>query len=111
MKLIEDAMQRNLAVLGICLGAQLIATTLGADVYRNKQKEIGWYDLHITPEAHESILTSLSQTEKVSNGTEILLISPLGRFISPHLLFAQTMRSAMARGFTAYSFTWKLTRR
>ena len=44
MKLIEDAMQRDLPVLGICLGAQLIAKTLGADVYRNKQKEIGWYD-------------------------------------------------------------------
>jgi GMP synthase (glutamine-hydrolysing) len=65
MKLIEDAMQRNLPVLGICLGAQLIAKTLGADVYRNKQKEIGWYDLYITPEAHESILISLSPTEKV----------------------------------------------
>ena len=46
MKLIEDAMQRNLPVLGICLGAQLIAKTLGADVYASKQKEIGWYDLH-----------------------------------------------------------------
>lgn len=65
MKLIEDAMQRNLPVLGICLGAQLIAKTLGADVYSNKQKEIGWYDLHITSEAHGSILKSLSQTEKV----------------------------------------------
>jgi GMP synthase (glutamine-hydrolysing) len=66
MKMIEDAIQRNLPVLGICLGAQLIAKTLGADVYRNKQKEIGWYDLHIAPEAaRESILKSLGQTEKV----------------------------------------------
>jgi GMP synthase (glutamine-hydrolysing) len=66
MKLIEDAMQRNLPVLGICLGAQLIAKTLGADVYPSKQKEIGWYDLHITPQAAQgSILKSLGQTEKV----------------------------------------------
>ena len=66
MKLIEDAMQRNLPVLGICLGAQLIAKTLGADVYPNKQTEIGWYDLHIAPQATQgSILKSLGQTEKV----------------------------------------------
>jgi GMP synthase (glutamine-hydrolysing) len=66
MKLIEDAMQRNLPVLGICLGAQLIAKTLGADVYASKQKEIGWYDLHTAPEAAQgSILNLLGQTEKV----------------------------------------------
>ena len=42
MKLIESAMQRNLPVLGICLGGQLVARTLGARVYANHVKEIGW---------------------------------------------------------------------
>jgi GMP synthase (glutamine-hydrolysing) len=66
MKLIEDAMQRNLPVLGICLGAQLIAKALDAEVYPNTQKEIGWYDLHRGPEASQSsILKSLGTTEKV----------------------------------------------
>ena len=66
MNLIEDALRPNLPVLGICLGAQLIAKTLGADVYPSKQKEIGWYDLHTAPEAAQrSILTSLGHTEKV----------------------------------------------
>src|SRR5204863_9872367 len=45
MRLIEEALRRNIPVLGICLGAQLIAKTLGADVYPNKEKEIGWYDV------------------------------------------------------------------
>ena len=112
MKLIEDAMQRNLPVLGICLGAQLIAKTLGADVYASKQKEIGWYDLHTAPEAAQgSILNLLGQTEKVFNGMEILLTSRLARFISLHLLFASTRRFAMAKRFTACSFTSKLMRR
>jgi GMP synthase (glutamine-hydrolysing) len=59
MNLIEDALQGNLPVLGICLGAQWIVKTLGADVYLSNQKEIGWFDLHITPEAaQQSILKS-----------------------------------------------------
>jgi GMP synthase (glutamine-hydrolysing) len=51
MKLIEAAMQRNLPVLGICLGAQLIARTLGARVYANPIKEIGWYVVSPSGEA------------------------------------------------------------
>ena len=66
MKLIEEAMKRNLPVLGICLGAQLIAKTLGADVYANKEKEIGWYDVSPTDHAeHDPLLMMFQTTEKI----------------------------------------------
>ncbi len=42
---LRDAMQCGVPVLGICLGAQLIASALGARVYPNRQKEIGWFEL------------------------------------------------------------------
>src|SRR5207302_270606 len=61
MKLIEEAMKRNLPVLGICLGAQLIAKTLGARVYPNQEKEIGWYDVTTTEEAESDLVFSQFQ--------------------------------------------------
>ena len=66
MKLIEQAMKRHLPVLGICLGSQLIAKTLGANVYPNKEKEIGWYDVSPTEEAErDPLLVEFRGTEKI----------------------------------------------
>lgn len=43
---IRMAIDSGTPVLGICLGAQLIANCLGAKVYPNPQKEIGWFPIH-----------------------------------------------------------------
>jgi GMP synthase (glutamine-hydrolysing) len=45
---IERALTQGKPVLGICLGAQLLAHVLGAPVSRHAQAEIGWYDLHVS---------------------------------------------------------------
>ena len=39
---IHDFIKKGKPVLGICLGAQLVANAMGAAVYRNTLKEIGW---------------------------------------------------------------------
>jgi GMP synthase (glutamine-hydrolysing) len=42
-RFVEQAIRAGKQVLGICLGAQIIAQVLGARVFRNTEKEIGWY--------------------------------------------------------------------
>jgi GMP synthase (glutamine-hydrolysing) len=47
---IKEAIQRGKPILGICLGAQLMAKALGAKVFKAPMKEIGWYDVSLTEE-------------------------------------------------------------
>jgi len=49
-RLIKEALNKKKPVLGICLGAQLIAKALGAKVYKGREKEIGWHKLRLTKE-------------------------------------------------------------
>lgn len=48
LALMGDGLRTGLPLLGICLGAQLIAKTLGAKVYRNRELEIGWEPVWLT---------------------------------------------------------------
>jgi GMP synthase (glutamine-hydrolysing) len=50
-KAIEAALARDASVLGVCLGAQLLADVLGAAVTRNPHKEIGWFPVDLSAES------------------------------------------------------------
>jgi GMP synthase (glutamine-hydrolysing) len=51
---IKQAVTENKKILGVCLGAQLLASALGAKVYPAKAKEIGWFPIQFTSVARES---------------------------------------------------------
>ncbi len=90
IELIDEAIDRGLPVLGVCLGAQLIATALGARVYPNDEKEIGWYPIELTEEgttdpllghleAREQIFQWHGDTFEIPEGAAHLAISPACR--------------------------------
>ncbi len=52
---IEKFIELNKPILGICLGAQLIAEILGADVRRHTHTEAGWQQVQLHPEVSDLI--------------------------------------------------------
>jgi GMP synthase (glutamine-hydrolysing) len=66
MHLIENALKENRPILGVCLGSQLLAATLGANVRRGERKEIGWYTVRLAEGASEDRLMHGLPTEFVA---------------------------------------------
>jgi GMP synthase-like glutamine amidotransferase len=60
---IKKAIAKGKKVLGICLGAQLIADVLGARVRRNQHEEIGWAPIWLTEAGQEAELLGHMQSE------------------------------------------------
>jgi GMP synthase-like glutamine amidotransferase len=60
---IAQAIESGKKVLGICLGAQLIAESLGARVYANPQKEIGWFTIQRHPSSRSAPLSAFLPDE------------------------------------------------
>lgn len=52
--LISRAVEAGKAILGICLGAQLLSVVLGGRVSRNPFQEIGWHPVEVTPQGRET---------------------------------------------------------
>src|ERR1700730_12703720 len=65
-RIIRAAIADAVPIVGICLGAQLIAAALGTMVYQGRVKEIGWSPISITPHGQvDSLLGYLPEIATV----------------------------------------------
>ncbi|KAF1041344.1 MAG: hypothetical protein GAK35_03364 [Herbaspirillum frisingense] len=53
LALLQDAVRRDVPVLGHCFGAQMLARAMGAKVSRNLCPNIGWSPIWVTPHAQQ----------------------------------------------------------
>lgn len=61
LRLIEQRLNSGRPMLGICLGAQLIARALGGRIHPDVAPELGWWPVHLSTAGHASSLRYLSQ--------------------------------------------------
>lgn len=107
MRCIEEALKRDIPVLGICLGAQLLAYALGGGVRAMNEWEIGWYDL--VPSAHaatDSLFCTLTEPHPVFQWHGYTFDLPRG---ATHLAASETCENQAFRyGQHAYGFQFHL---
>lgn len=60
---IRSVMETGKPVLGICLGAQLIANAMGGEVFPNAVKEIGWFPIEPVKSENKSIFQFTQELE------------------------------------------------
>lgn len=66
VEIIREAVEREMSVLGICLGAQLLAKALGGQVSRNARREIGWFDVDLTEDGvDDPVLSTFDRRQRV----------------------------------------------
>jgi GMP synthase (glutamine-hydrolysing) len=85
---LQLAVEARLPVLGVCLGSQLLAKSLGSRVYANRVKEIGWYEVELLPAAMDDRLfgdllplprgEGWGEGEEAATGSPLTLPSPRG---------------------------------
>lgn len=66
VRLLKSALQMGTPILGICLGAQILAYAAGASVYKSGVKEIGWYKLDFNASGQKDpLFAGLGEEETV----------------------------------------------
>jgi GMP synthase-like glutamine amidotransferase len=67
-RIIREAINRNMSVLGICLGCQMVAYCIGAEIYPVQKEEIGWYHIELTGDGlRDPLMRRLAAHPKVGD--------------------------------------------
>ncbi len=107
IEVIGEALAQGKPVLGICLGAQLLAHALGARIRRHRCSEIGWYDIATTAHGRtDPVLTPLGAALPVFQWHGYTFDIPVG---AEHLArTASCENQAFRYGANAYGFQFHL---
>ena len=107
VEIIREAVDRDMSILGVCLGAQLLATALGGAVSRNPAREIGWCDVDLTESgATDPVLSSFAGKQQVFQWHEDGISLPPGAI---HLASSEASAvQAFRYGKHAYGFQFHL---
>ena len=107
VSLLQDALDRGISVLGICLGAQLLARALGSQVRPDEAREIGWYDVDLTAEGkNDPVLSAFSSRQQVFQWHEDAMQLPAG---AVHLATSEACTvQAFRYGESAYGLQFHL---
>jgi GMP synthase (glutamine-hydrolysing) len=107
IRLIERALKAEKPVLGICLGSQLIASALGAEVRKGATKEIGWFPVELTEAAKsERLLTGVESAFVAYHWHGDVFDLPAGAVSLA--LSAQTLCQAFGYGKRVHGFLFHL---
>lgn len=107
VEILREALGRDMSVLGVCLGAQLLAKALGGTVCRNDVREIGWYDVELTNEGRaDPVLAAFGRRQEVFQWHEDGIGLPPG---TAHLASSPASQvQAFRYGEHAYGFQFHL---
>jgi len=79
IELLQLAVQRRMSVLGICLGAQLLAKALGGKIIAGAAREIGWHEVEATADGLlDPVLSSFGQRREVFQWHDDVIELPPG---------------------------------
>lgn len=76
LRLIEERIRSGLPLMGICLGAQLIAHALGGEVRAGAVSELGWGGIQLTPAGRNAPLRYLAETPVLHWHTDNIVLPP-----------------------------------
>ncbi len=100
-KLMKKALQEEVPILGICLGAQILAKACGAKVRKADKKEVGWFKVNLTDEGkRDPLFEDMPASLSVFQWHEDTFAIPKGAL---HLAESQTcLNQAFRFGRNAY---------
>lgn len=76
-KYINDVINSGKKIIGICLGAQLIASALGEAVYLADEPEIGWYPVRLEKDRSPFVFHWHGETFDLPKGAKLLASSAI----------------------------------